>query len=85
MQKEEKQRRKKYIHVKIKQVRKVKLFLKGSLVPKKYLLACKRTSPVRDVGARREVEIPRYLCTTLHTVYNVSKLLIDSIKFNSLW
>ena len=34
MQKEEKQRRKKEIHVKIKQVHKMKLFLKGSLVPK---------------------------------------------------
>ena len=31
------QRRKKQIHMKIKQVRKKKSFLKGSLVPKKYI------------------------------------------------
>ena len=59
----------------------MKLFLKGSLIPKKLSNPVKEPHPSRDMGARREVEIPRYLCTTLHTVYNASKLLIDSIKF----
>ena len=55
MEKVEKQGRKKQIHVKIKQVRKMKLFLKGRLV-QKIILVRKRTPPVRDVGIHREVE-----------------------------